>query len=71
MALAVWVAVWDPRWHCHLLLRAHHLTWSAPGLTSCVCALLMRRARTFEDCVSWARMRFQDYYYNRVAQVRQ
>eukprot|EP00983_Pelagomonas_calceolata_P034646 1085257-Pelagomonas_calceolata.AAC.1 len=28
-----------------------------------------RRSRTFEDCVSWARMRFQDYYYNRVAQV--
>ena len=24
---------------------------------------------TFEDCLSWARLRFQDYFHNRVAQL--
>lgn len=32
--------------------------------------LVTDRATTYEQCIQWARTRFQDYFYNRIAQVR-
>lgn len=31
--------------------------------------LISDKATTFEECITWARLRFQDYFYNRIAQL--
>lgn len=33
------------------------------------CLAAAARPRSFEDCVAWARLRFQDYFHDRVAQL--
>lgn len=38
-------------------------------LASVVEVLLQDRCTSFEECISWARHKFQDYFYNRVAQL--
>ena len=44
--------------------------WASEHVAMCSGGVFVCRARKFEDCIAWARMRFQDYYHNRVAQVR-
>lgn len=31
--------------------------------------LAAEKVSTFEDCIEWARLKFQDYFHNRVAQL--
>lgn len=31
--------------------------------------LVSEKHGSFEECISWARFKFQDYYYNRISQV--
>eukprot|EP00798_Chlamydomonas_sp_ICE-L_P027491 gene27492-4798_t len=38
-------------------------------LEQVVDVLVSDRCLTFEDCISWARHRFQEYHYNRIAQL--
>ncbi len=65
--------------HCSLLARClfryvqavKHAADAAAReqLEKVVELLVTDRANTFEECVAWARKRFQDYFYNRIAQV--
>ena len=40
------------------------------GVLTYPCRLLAERCGSFEECVAWARRKFQQQFYDRIAQVR-
>ncbi|GLC36229.1 E1 ubiquitin-activating protein [Pleodorina starrii] len=50
-------------------VRANPDASARQQLESVAEVLLDNRSTTFEECIKWARMRFQDYFHNRIAQL--
>lgn len=50
-------------------VRANPDASARQQLESVAEVLVDNKATTFEQCIAWARMRFQDYFHNRIAQL--